>query len=480
MTAFNFPAQSRFFSMLWVLACAMVWMPKAGAQAEAGQPGTFEKQSIEIPGGSRDYRLFVPDNYDPQRPIGIVFGFQSYGSPDLNLLPTFEQCASNAYWICISVPQRGPGDGGYEHQLDTTTNQDLIACQAILDLMRRQFAIDPDRVFAYGISSGALFALTMANAWPGVMAAICPVAAPNWDIVSKLTNTDYGIIGSGGMEDSYRAAETLLHINQYFKQHGADGEFHLYNRIAHRVPPADPGITPEQSFEAQVCEYFLHHPRNSRSRTHPPVRMAADFQDEFEGTGTVPSAERWRVESFAADTGGVSGAMGDVNGYGFRTKNGWMTAEGFGAGLRGGICFTGFVEPRATWRIAFVNDTRSTDSSVWPLVIRDMRGRIVALSVTSDGWRWGQWDTGMEFRAAPVRPLKVVTMDAAVPTAGVMILDYDYAAHAWRLSDAQGNPLAEGFEGFENVLEGAIQFGFGVRGNYCEARFDWVNLKTQE
>jgi polyhydroxybutyrate depolymerase len=59
------------------------------------------------------------------------------------------------------------------------TNGDVDFVKAMLDTAERSLCIDPGRVYATGISNGAMFATLLACRLPGRLAAIAPVAGVN-------------------------------------------------------------------------------------------------------------------------------------------------------------------------------------------------------------------------------------------------------------------------------------------------------------
>ena len=49
------------------------------SMAEKGETGIFEDVGIESGGDTRNYRMVVPPNYDPAKPIGVLFGYHGGG-----------------------------------------------------------------------------------------------------------------------------------------------------------------------------------------------------------------------------------------------------------------------------------------------------------------------------------------------------------------------------------------------------------------
>ena len=66
----------------------------------------FEVVTVKSGGEERQYRMVVPKNYDPERPVGVLFGYHG-GGPFSFLIQLrdlgYEALAAEAYWITISV-----------------------------------------------------------------------------------------------------------------------------------------------------------------------------------------------------------------------------------------------------------------------------------------------------------------------------------------------------------------------------------------
>jgi polyhydroxybutyrate depolymerase len=152
------------------------------AAALLGPPGTLKAQSSEtretlVAGGvARSYLLFVPSGYAVGRPLPLVLVFHGGGSRAraMTMHTQFTRVAERERFAVV-YPEGLDGrwnDGrGYGDSHD-----DVAFVRALLDTLGRRVTLDSTRVYATGISNGAMFAIRLACDLPGVFAAIAPVA----------------------------------------------------------------------------------------------------------------------------------------------------------------------------------------------------------------------------------------------------------------------------------------------------------------
>jgi polyhydroxybutyrate depolymerase len=146
-------------------------VPAAASPAPAGEPRTL------LAGGvSRRYFLYLPSTWHRGRPAPLVLVFHGGGGRASGIAPHtgFSRLAEREGFV-VAYPQGLNGrwnDGrGY-----AATYDDVGFVRALLDTLGRELSVDPRRVYATGISNGAMFAYRLACDLPGVFAAVAPVA----------------------------------------------------------------------------------------------------------------------------------------------------------------------------------------------------------------------------------------------------------------------------------------------------------------
>ncbi|MCX7014423.1 MAG: hypothetical protein NTW86_18050 [Candidatus Sumerlaeota bacterium] len=382
---------------------------------QLGDKGLFEDYTYFYNADQRDVRMVVPANYDPGRPIGILFGFHgSLGStpqPDpyleYLLYSGYEARAARGYFITASMSNRKKTDGwsgGWTNNDLTSGNRDAQAVLTLYNTLKAHYAIDDDRIFITGFSAGANFSLTLPVCLPDFVAVTSPGCPTLGALNLPPAGARHACIGTGGLTDTYNTDTSMRNVSNWHRTNATDADCYVFD-MPHSGEPADPTVTPPRPWEDIALDYFLTHPRGYATIHYPPPFYADDCQDEFSGSAGVPSAADWRVELF--DGPGVmygpvktDGSPGvGVYGYKFRQEDGWLHSEPVGTGLQGGICAGRFLHRPSTWETAFVANTVGADLIVWPAILRDMTGRCVALQMTGAGWQWVAADTHLALRS---------------------------------------------------------------------------------
>lgn len=154
--------------------------PAGGANA-----GADAEHSLTHAGRSRHFLVHVPRGHDGQRPLPVVLGFHGGGgkAESFRTLSRLNE-AADRHGFLVVYP-RGSGRWrnvltfnagrccGYamEQQID-----DVGFVRALLDELPRLYPVDARRVYATGMSNGAMFCYRLACELPDRIAAIAPVA----------------------------------------------------------------------------------------------------------------------------------------------------------------------------------------------------------------------------------------------------------------------------------------------------------------
>jgi polyhydroxybutyrate depolymerase len=143
----------------------------ASAPTPVGEPRTLRTGGV-----TRRYFLYLPSTWHRGRPVPLVLVFHGGGGRASGIAPHtgFSQLAEREGFV-VAYPQGLNGrwnDGrGY-----AATHDDVGFVRALLDTLGRELVIDPRRVYATGISNGAMFSYRLACDLPGSFAAVAPVA----------------------------------------------------------------------------------------------------------------------------------------------------------------------------------------------------------------------------------------------------------------------------------------------------------------
>ena len=144
----------------------------------------FSQQTINSSllhdGASRDYIIYVPENYTGDRPVPLVLNFHGYTSNAQEQMNygDFRPIADTAGFIIVH-PQ-GSLLNGITHwnvggwTLDSKTD-DVGFTQVLLDSMAAQYNIDPKRIYSTGMSNGGYMSFLLACQLSDRIAAIASV-----------------------------------------------------------------------------------------------------------------------------------------------------------------------------------------------------------------------------------------------------------------------------------------------------------------
>ncbi len=134
---------------------------------------TSGKRSIEVEGRGRSYLLTVPASYNPDQPVPLLLALHQFSdtAKGMRRLSGFDAIAEREGFI-VCYPQgrfRVWSSGQREG------NEDVAFLSQLVEALRAEFAIDPERVYATGISAGGMMAQYLACK-TDILAAIAPVA----------------------------------------------------------------------------------------------------------------------------------------------------------------------------------------------------------------------------------------------------------------------------------------------------------------
>jgi polyhydroxybutyrate depolymerase len=158
-------------------------------------------QHLTIAGFDRQYLLSVPVSYRKDTPAPLVLDFHGLGS-SMQQQSTYSRLAEKggAEGYIVITPD-GSGDVIKRWVPPPLPGSDVEFVKAILSTSRRTLCIDARRVYATGISNGAIFSTALACALPGRLAAIAPVAGVNGTKVCSAGTPPTAVLAFHGTAD---------------------------------------------------------------------------------------------------------------------------------------------------------------------------------------------------------------------------------------------------------------------------------------
>lgn len=136
---------------------------------------TEERRTLRVNGVERSYLLYLPAGYRSGHPAPLVLAFHASGSGSRGMpIHTGLSRLADREQFVVAYPDglgRRWNDGrGYAR------HDDVGFVRALLDTLQHELSVDPRRIYATGISNGAMFTYRLACDLPGVLAAVAPVA----------------------------------------------------------------------------------------------------------------------------------------------------------------------------------------------------------------------------------------------------------------------------------------------------------------
>lgn len=138
-----------------------------GCGMSTAQPAqTWVASDVSAGAGTRSYDVWLPENYDAERPYPVILLLHGCGSP-VNNVPMEGRTGSDAIVV------RGAGSG---NDSCWDEGQDLPYIDALLEDVQARFCVNPDHLFAVGYSSGSWIASKLSCTHGDVFRGIASVA----------------------------------------------------------------------------------------------------------------------------------------------------------------------------------------------------------------------------------------------------------------------------------------------------------------
>ncbi len=155
---------------------------KALSTFKAGSNTSHKMNSAGI--NNREYIIYIPSNYDPQKPYRLVFGMHCMGS-------SANQCANSEGFYRLKPLDTGNttifvAPQGYTDSMPwrtgKTDDKDHVFFDDMLKLFKSELCIDESRVFSIGFSFGAMFTNALAQTHQSVLRAVTVYATADYNI----------------------------------------------------------------------------------------------------------------------------------------------------------------------------------------------------------------------------------------------------------------------------------------------------------
>lgn len=154
---------NRLQRSLFKMALLIVLLMLCVSNETEAQTTVFD--SITIDGLTREYRLYIPEIYDPTQEVPLVLNLHGYGSNSLEqlLYGNFISIADTANFI-IAVPNGTPDLTGTLswNTFGLSQIDEISFFRQFIDSLSEDYSIDQDRIYATGMSNGGFMSYDLA------------------------------------------------------------------------------------------------------------------------------------------------------------------------------------------------------------------------------------------------------------------------------------------------------------------------------
>jgi polyhydroxybutyrate depolymerase len=169
-----------------IIACVLLMIVARSQTAKSEDSPRDPKLSLKRDGRTRTYELHLPPNYDGKSPLPLVINLHGGGgNATVHRKQTQMDMAADKFGFIVAYPEGTAGLGrfytwnagiccGYAV---TWKIDDVGFIAQMLDEIQAHYAIDARRVYATGMSNGAMMAYRLACELSNRITAICGVAS---------------------------------------------------------------------------------------------------------------------------------------------------------------------------------------------------------------------------------------------------------------------------------------------------------------
>ncbi len=185
--------------------------------------------TLQFDGQTRQYRLYVPQSYDPSTPTPLILNFHGFTNTiDIQYNQSdFTQLAEDNQFIFVTPQGLGGFFAGWAINNSFGGNADDVGfSNALIDRIQADYNINEKRIYATGFSNGGFFSYRLACELSPRIAAVASVAGSMTRVwiannqcqpqhptaVLQITGTNDGVISIGGNSTN----ESIQDVMEYW------------------------------------------------------------------------------------------------------------------------------------------------------------------------------------------------------------------------------------------------------------------------
>jgi polyhydroxybutyrate depolymerase len=136
--------------------------------------------SMVSSGQTRDYVLHVPASYDRARPTPLVISLHGgglWGAAQKEISQWNAVADREGFIVVYPSGARGNGPGAWRDAIEREGSEDVTFISDLIDRLSADYNIDPERIYANGLSNGGGMAFVLSCTLSNRIAAVGMVAA---------------------------------------------------------------------------------------------------------------------------------------------------------------------------------------------------------------------------------------------------------------------------------------------------------------
>ncbi|HET9217763.1 MAG TPA: prolyl oligopeptidase family serine peptidase [Terriglobia bacterium] len=218
---------------------ASIVMPLLSQDTVDGFGGRVHKKGRQ----SMPYRLFVPKTYDKGISYPLVIwlhGGGSSGNDNIGQISLDNKLGTH-FWTRKENQERHPAfvlapqsPGGWDSNTSTGLSDELKLVLEILDVVRKEYTIDPKRIYVAGQSNGGIGVWGLITKKPGVFAAAIPLCgAGHTGIAARAAKT--AVWAFHGEKDDVISADFTRKMVDAVRRAGGNPRYTEYKGVGHEI-----------------------------------------------------------------------------------------------------------------------------------------------------------------------------------------------------------------------------------------------------
>lgn len=241
--------------MKYLATLMMAVMLCGSAVAAEPRHGEFAAESIKVDKDQREYRLVVPKTVDLKKPAPLVFAFHGFLIDSKDVMPAYTKLSETAEKHGFILVYPNAIDRSWALTPDKMV-KDLAFFDALLKKLMADYKIDPDRIYATGMSNGGYMAHFVGKERSKVVAAVaCHSGALGLQTLLGINaERKFPVMIIHGDKDNIISVDIARENRDKYKKEG-----HEVNYV--EVPGLTHWWATDAGINEKIWKFFADHPR---------------------------------------------------------------------------------------------------------------------------------------------------------------------------------------------------------------------------